>query len=136
MEGGVPCSVLDSVNSGQDGRGHEENPESNGEMAHSLEMTEDEIKPGSRRRDREAAQRARVAPLSEGRTQHLFDIYLIPGKFVGVESGRDHPSLDAGRKPMNIGVHLGRTKPSSSSRECSVTIPWNWGMWDYSWKQG
>jgi hypothetical protein len=55
----------------------------------SVEITESEL-----RRDREegapdAAQRAHITPFSDSELTPLFNIYLLPVKFIGVEVGEE-----------------------------------------------
>ncbi len=102
-----------------------------------VEMTESELRRDLEEGTRQAAQRARVAPLSEGELNHLFDIYLIPAKFVGVELGKEIVlSLDGGTvKPKNIGVHLGRTQTVQLFERMLGYDTMELGHVDYSWKQ-
>jgi len=72
------------------------------------EMTESELKKDIEEATIDAADRAKVPPLSEDEMKHLFDIYSSPRRFVSVEPGNEVVlSHDGGTIKLNVGVSGG-----------------------------
>lgn len=72
------------------------------------EMTEAELKKDIVEGTEDAADRAKVPPLSEDEIKHMFDIYSFPRRFVSVEPGNEVVlSHDGGTIKLNAGVSGG-----------------------------
>jgi dimethylamine--corrinoid protein Co-methyltransferase len=102
-----------------------------------IEMTSDEIKRDIEEGSLDAADRGKIAPLSQDDLERLLDIFTIPGRIVGVEPGNEIISSDdAGPLRLTIdsgtagvGVHIGRMQQSKSMKDASAPTLWSWVMW-------
>ncbi len=72
------------------------------------EMTEADLKKDIVEGTEDAADRAKVPPLTEDEIQHMYDIYGSPRKFVSVQPGNEIIlSHDGGTIKLNVGVSGG-----------------------------
>jgi glycerol-3-phosphate dehydrogenase (NAD(P)+) len=89
-----------------------------------VEMTESELRRDLEEGTRDAAQRAHVASLSESELKYLFDIYLIPAKFIGVELGGSLKNIIAIACGITDGLGFGtNTKAALLSRGLAEISP-------------
>ena len=107
------------------------------------EMTEAELKKDIVEGTEDAAERARISPLSEEEIQHMYDIYSSPCRFVSVEPGNEIVlSYDGGTLKLNTGVSGGAGHGLDIGRRLGTEIferilgadTMDFGHVDYSFK--
>jgi dimethylamine--corrinoid protein Co-methyltransferase len=105
------------------------------------EMTESEMKKGIEEGTKDAAERAKVPPLSEDEMKHLFNIYSSPRRFVSVEMGNEVPftydgstlKICAGATPHH-GIETGRRTATEIYERLLGADTMDFGHVDFSFK--
>jgi dimethylamine--corrinoid protein Co-methyltransferase len=105
------------------------------------EMTESEMKRGIEEGTKDAAERAKVPPLSEDEMKHLFNIYSSPRRFVSVEMGNEVPftydgstlKICAGATPHH-GIETGRRTATEIYERLLGADTMDFGHVDFSFK--
>ncbi len=102
-----------------------------------IEMSESDLKRGLEAGTRDAVERATISPLSEAELKYLFDLFLIPSKFLAVELGKEIVlSIDGGTvKTRNLGVSTGRIQSIQFFERALGFDTMELAHIDYSWKQ-
>lgn len=101
-----------------------------------VEITEGELRKDLEEGTKDAAERAKVPPLSGDELKYLFDIYKSPSRVVGVEIGNevvltyDGPTV----KFVRVGVHVGRNHALQIFEKCLGSDTMEVGHIDYSFK--
>jgi len=101
-----------------------------------VEITEGELRKDLEEGTKDAAERAKVPPLSEDDLKYLFDIFKSPSRFVGVEIGNEVVLTYDGphTKFVRTGVHIGRTHGLQIYEKCLGSDTMELSHFDYSYK--
>lgn len=102
-----------------------------------IEMSESDLKRDLEAGTVDAVERADVTPLSGDELKYLLDLFLIPSKFLAVESGREIVlSIDGGTiKARNLGISTGRIQTIQFFERALGFDTMELAHVDYSWKQ-
>ena len=100
------------------------------------EMSEGELKKDLEEGTKDAAERAKVPPLSKEELNHLFDIFNTSAKFVSVDPGDEIVlSFDAGTlKLQRLGINTGRIHNIQIMERALGADSMEMGHIDYSFK--
>ncbi len=101
-----------------------------------IELSESELKRDLEEGTRDAAERAKISPLSEDDLRHLFEIYKCPDKSVGVERGKEIVlSYDSGTTKFNrANVSVSKLQSLQIYERMLGADTMEMGHMDYSYK--
>jgi len=101
-----------------------------------IELSESELKRDLEEGTRDAAERAKICPLSEDDLRHLFEIYKCPDKSVGVERGKEVVlSYDSGTTKFNrANVSVSKLQSLQIYERMLGADTMEMGHMDYSYK--